>query len=126
MTERLGPQGVRNLDDLAARVARANAADYAVIQALDEAVGRLGRVLAAVVAMVNPQVLVLGGTLGQLPSVVAAVDRHIRATALDRVTAGLSVIPSRLGDEAGTAGLTMLVTSQVFSPNAIDTQIDSG
>ena len=124
LIEQLRSHGVRSLEDLALRVEGATAVDRAAGAALEAAAGRLGRVLAAVVATVNPQVLVLGGTLGRLPSVVATVDRHVRATALERVTACLTVMPSRLGEEAVTAGLTMLVATHVFDPAAVDSLVD--
>lgn len=95
-----------------------------MLTAAARAAEALGRVLAAVVATVNPQTLVLGGTLGRLPAVVDAVERQVRSTALDRVTAGLSVVPSRLGDEAVTVGLTALLNATVFAPDVIDALVD--
>jgi hypothetical protein len=45
-----------------------------VIAALRAGAERLGRVLAAVVATVNPATLVLGGIRGQLPLVAEEVE----------------------------------------------------
>jgi len=123
LLEQLRPHGVRNLEDLVARV---NRDDDAAVDAVRLAADRLGQVLAAVVATVNPQTLVLGGTLGQLPSVVAQVDRRLRSSAMEWATRDLSVIASRLGDEAVSAGLTAMVAAHVFDPAAVDAQVDAG
>jgi predicted NBD/HSP70 family sugar kinase len=123
LLEQLRPQGVRNLRDLAERVDRGDPDVNAATARASEA---LGRVLAAVIAMVNPQILVLGGTLGRLAAVVTAVERQVRATALDRVTVGLSVVPSRLGDEAVSVGLTAMLNATVFAPDVIDALVDGG
>jgi hypothetical protein len=79
-----------------------------------------------VVATVNPQILVLGGTLGRLPLVVSQVDRQLRLTAMEWATKDLSVIASRRGDEAISAGLTAMVAAHVFDPAAIDALVDAG
>jgi hypothetical protein len=76
--------------------------------------------LAAIVATVNPHVLVLGGTVGRLPEVVAEIDRRVHTDAVDRATRQLTVRSARLGAESATVGLTTSVVRQVFSAAAVD------
>jgi len=114
---RLRSGGVRNLDDLVRRIERGE--DQAVA-AIDVAAAQVGDVLAAVVATINPGVVVMGGRLGRLTRVVSGIDRRLRAVALDRSTTGMDVVASRLGDEAVTVGLTTMVVAHAFAPEAID------
>jgi predicted NBD/HSP70 family sugar kinase len=121
LVERLRPTGVRTVDDVVSRV---QAADPEVMPAVREASGMLGRVLASVVATINPHVLALGGGIGRLPDVVSEIDHRIHADAVDRTTRHLTVRAALLADESPTVGLATAVTSQVFSPSAIDALVE--
>lgn len=114
---RLRPAGVTCLDDLAERALRR---DPAVRAALRAAARRVGSVLAALIALTNPRTLVLGGTIGALPSVVETVASRVRHVTLGRSTEGLRIVPSELGERAATVGLVHLVLERVLSPEAVD------
>ncbi|HET8660725.1 MAG TPA: ROK family protein [Micromonosporaceae bacterium] len=114
---RLRPAGVTCLDDLAER---ACGRDPAVRAALRAAARRVGSVLAALIALTNPRTLVLGGTIGALPSVVETVAGRVRHVTLDRSTEALRIVPSELGERAATVGLVHLVLERVLSPEAVD------
>ncbi|WP_053207529.1 ROK family transcriptional regulator [Jiangella muralis] len=98
-------------DDLAARLASS--------PELTAAARRLGRTLAGLVALVNPQTIVLGGTLGRLPVVVDEVAAAVRADALDRLTSDLEIVPSTAHHPAAV-GMAALVTGHVYAPGAVD------
>ncbi|MEO3780831.1 ROK family protein [Micromonospora sp. B11E3] len=114
---RLAPAGVRDVDHLAEL---ANAGDRAVRAALGGAARRVGTVLAALIALANPRVLVLGGSIGALPRVVDAVAARVREVTLPRSVESLRVLPSQLGPSAGTVGLVRLVVERVLSAEAVD------
>lgn len=111
----LGRHGSASVDDLTALVPVSTRAQTAV----REAAGRLGETLAGIVAMVNPQMLVLGGALGRLPLVVDEVRAQIEARALDRLTERLEIVPSSAKHPAAT-GMAALLTGHVYSPAAVD------
>ncbi|SDT62647.1 Sugar kinase of the NBD/HSP70 family, may contain an N-terminal HTH domain [Jiangella sp. DSM 45060] len=98
-------------DDLAERLATS--------PELREAARLLGRTLAGLVALVNPQTIVLGGALGRLPAVVDEVRTAVRADALDRLTSELEIVPSTAHHPAA-AGMAALVTGHVYAPAAVD------
>jgi len=87
---------------------------------LEAAARRVGEVLAALIALVNPRTLVLGGALGELPAVVSTVDQMVREIAMPHSTDGLRIVPSRLAGRAATAGLVDLVVRRVLDPEAVD------
>lgn len=118
----LRPVGVTCLDEL---VERALAGDVAVRAALRAAARKVGSVLAALIALTNPRTLVLGGTIGALPSVVDTVAARVRHVALHRSTEALRIVPSELGERAATVGLVHLVLERVLSPEAVDRALAS-
>jgi len=120
---RFASAGVAGLDEIATRAA---AGDPEVCAALDTAARRVGGVLAALIAMTNPRVLVLGGIIGALPRVVDAVAARVRAVTLSRSTESLRIVASQLGPRACTVGLVHLVVERVFAPEAIDRALAAG
>lgn len=123
LLDQLADQGVQTLEDVAQQ---AHARNPLVLAALREGAGRLGRVLAAIVATVNPNTLVLGGTIGQLPIVAEEVERRVRRDAVERATQKLRVLPARAGDDSATVGLTLMLVRHVFSADAVDAALGSG
>lgn len=121
LVEALADTGVRTTTEVAGRV---EVGDEGACAALDRAVSRLGRVLATVVATVNPDTLVLGGQLGRLPRVVAAIDDQIHADVVARATQRLTVQAARLGPDGATVGLARKVAQLVFSPQAVDAWVE--
>ncbi|MBE7162042.1 MAG: ROK family protein [Williamsia herbipolensis] len=116
----LAGRGVRTIDDIVAGV---SAEDPDVLAAVDAATERLATVLAPVVAAVNPDALLLVGTLGRLPRVVARLDELIREDVTERAREHLVVSAGRLGADGAVAGLTRRVVDLVFAPDAIDAQV---
>lgn len=82
----------------------------------------LGRTLAGLVALVNPQTIVLGGSLGRLPVVVSEVAAAVRSDALERLTGDLEIVPSSAHHPAAV-GMAALVAGHVYAPSAIDARV---
>ncbi|WP_324651750.1 ROK family protein [Georgenia sp. H159] len=113
----LAHAGVQNLGDV---VDRAQSGDPEVREALREAVSRLSRVLASIITAINPDVLVVGGSLGRLRAVVEQIDEQVHADVVDRAVQRLQVTGARLGDRGTTTGLARRLVDLVYAPHAVD------
>jgi predicted NBD/HSP70 family sugar kinase len=113
----LAPFGYPTLNDISEAALRGAPE---VADALTTAALVLGRALATTVTTINPDRLVLGGTIGVLPSFVAEVRGRVLADVVERIAQGLSVEGGAAGDDAALQGLTTLVMRKVFAPEAID------
>lgn len=97
-------------------------------QAVEEVskAGRLiGEVAATVVALINPDVLVLGGDIGKTEYLRHALHERLLQLTQPLATRQLEVKSSSLGDRAGIFGCVELVKSKVFSAEAIDLFLDT-
>ena len=93
--------------DAAAIAVGADAGDAACRAALDRYAERLARALAAVINILDPDVIVLGGGLSSLARLYDQVPRHWgRHVFSDRVVTRL--LPPMHGDSSGVRGAAML------------------
>src|SRR5579883_1414841 len=93
--------------DAAALAARAEAGDPAARLTLARYVDRLARALAMVINLLDPDVVVLGGGLGQIASLYEDVPRRWGAYVFsDEVSTRL--VPPRHGDASGVRGAAWL------------------
>lgn len=69
--------GAADLEDLRDRARR----DAAAVAAISDAATATGKVIAGVLAVVNPSVLVIGGSVASLPGFMERVETVVRATA---------------------------------------------
>lgn len=113
----LAHTGVQTVEDVAARVA---AGDGEVTAAVARAVDHLSQVLGAIVTAINPDVVVLGGSLGRLPFVVDRIDRQVHVHVVDRAIQRLQITSARLGDHGATTGLARHLVDAVYAPQNID------
>ncbi|WP_163570651.1 ROK family protein [Fodinicola feengrottensis] len=96
------PAGAEETDATAV-FAAARAGDEAAAQAIDEVAARLARGLSALLLVLDPEMVVLGGGVSTAgPSLLSAIERHIEPLALAKPLLTLSA----LGDEA-TAPLSV-------------------
>ena len=86
------------------------------------AAGRdLGRVLATCVNILNPSVVVLGGSLAEVGDhLLAGVREVVYARSLPLATADLRLVPSQMGDRAAVAGASAMVAEHALSPEVVD------
>jgi predicted NBD/HSP70 family sugar kinase len=81
----------------------------------------LGAALAAVVSVVAPSVIVIGGEMADASEPLIAGIResvYMRASAL--ATRELRILTSRLGPRAGVVGVTTLALEHVLKPANVD------
>jgi glucokinase len=96
------------------------------IQVLRQAGRDVGDVLATVVNLLNPSVIVIGGSLGQAGEhLMAGVREVVYRRSLPLATTHLRIAPSRAGGQAAIFGASQLVTQHVLSPAAIESTLQA-
>lgn len=91
------------------------------IQALRQAGRDVGDVLATVVNLLNPSVIVIGGSIGESGEhLVAGVREVVYLRSLPLATSQLRIGLSHAGDKAAILGASQLVTRHVLSPAVIE------
>ena len=92
------------------------AGDAGVRRVLSDAGRTVGRALADLCNSLNPEAVVLGGSLGRSPALTegvrAAIDRYAQPAAADAVR----VVPGQLGDRAEVVGAIALAISRLVLP----------
>jgi predicted NBD/HSP70 family sugar kinase len=80
----------------------------------------IGEALAALVSFVNPEVIIIGGSLAQLEeTLLAGIRGVIYERALPLATRSLRIETTLLGEEAGTIGAVSLAQKRLLSPSGI-------
>ncbi|MBX7431734.1 ROK family transcriptional regulator [Mycobacterium sp. Y57] len=84
--------------------------------------GRLiGGAMSSVVSLLNPSVVVIGGELADsTPDLIAGIRERVYAHSAPLASRRLQVVPARLGDRSGIAGLAATLTDHIFDPRRID------
>lgn len=96
------------------------------IQALRQAGRDVGDVLATCVNMLNPSVIVIGGSLAQAGEhLMAGVREVVYTRSLPLATSHLRIALSMAGDKAAILGASQLVTQHVLSPAVIETTLQA-
>jgi glucokinase len=96
------------------------------IQALRQAGRDVGDVLATVVNLLNPSVIVIGGSLGQVGEhLMAGIREVVYRRSLPLATTHLRIAISRAGDQAAIFGASQMVTQHVLSPAAIESTLQA-
>lgn len=86
------------------------AGNTAATQAVRQAGREIGSVLAACVSLINPSVIVIGGSLSQAgDSLLAGIREAIYARSLPLATTELKVVPARTGHQAAIRGAAAMV-----------------
>jgi predicted NBD/HSP70 family sugar kinase len=81
----------------------------------------IGRTLSEVISLLNPSVVVIGGELAAGSDyVIAGIRESVYARSSPLATRTLQIVPARLGDRAGTVGLTSVLTDYLYDPLRID------
>jgi predicted NBD/HSP70 family sugar kinase len=103
----------------------ANDAHPLATRLLREAGARTGVVLATIVNFFDPQVLVIGGHLGQADAFVAGVRSSIYSHCLPMATDQLEIIASRTGRTGGVTGASKVILDHLFDPEIVNETIRS-
>jgi len=102
-------------------VALVRAGSVPAMRMVREAGRTIGEVLASAVSLLNPSVIVIGGSLSQAGDpLLAGVREVVYRRSLPLATADLRILPARAGDLAGVVGAAVMVIEQVLAPDAVD------
>lgn len=95
------------------------------VQALRTAGRALGDVLATCTALLNPQVLVIGGEIAEVGEpLLAGVRESVYSRALPLASRNLQVTVARAGALGGVVGAARMAVDGVLSPAFLDTALD--
>ena len=102
-------------------VALTRAGDARAIQAVRQAGRDLGEVVAMLVNLVNPSVVVFGGSLATAADhLLAGIREVVYQRSLPLATGQLQLLPSAAGERAGVLGAAALAIGHVLSPEVIE------
>jgi predicted NBD/HSP70 family sugar kinase len=102
--------GVFDLVDADVVVRAAAAGDALARRVLDEVGSYLGRAVAMAVNLLNPDMVIVGGPVGEpaAPFLIPAMERELRARALSIPRTAVSIVGGTLGENAGAIGAAAL------------------
>jgi predicted NBD/HSP70 family sugar kinase len=81
----------------------------------------IGEVLASAVSLLNPNVIVLGGTIAEAGDpLLAGVREIVYRRSLPLATAELRIVQASTGDLSGVVGAAVMVIDRVLAPDAVD------
>lgn len=102
------------------------AGNLQAIQALRQAGRDIGDVLATVVNLLNPSVIVIGGSIGDAGDhLVAGIREVVYRRSLPLATSHLRIGLSLAGDKAAILGASQMVTQHVLSPTVIEAMLQA-
>jgi predicted NBD/HSP70 family sugar kinase len=115
VAERLRAQGIEAAGS-ADVVGLVRAGNVPAANAVRQAGREIGAVLAACVSLLNPSVIVIGGSLAQAgDSLLAGVREVVYGRSLPLATTDLRIVTSRTGADAGVIGAATMVIQHVLS-----------
>ncbi|MET0989506.1 MAG: ROK family transcriptional regulator [Glaciihabitans sp.] len=95
--------------------------DVHAISATRQAGREIGEVLATIVNLLNPSVVVVGGSIGGAGEhLLAGVREVVYYRSMPLATQHLSIVQSRAGDRAGVLGAAIMVIQRVLSAESVD------
>lgn len=102
-------------------VALLRSADPAAITATRQAGREVGEVLATVVNMLNPSIVVIGGSIARAGEhLLAGVREIVYRRSIPLATQHLTIVPTQAGETAGVLGAAIMVAHAVLAPAAVD------
>jgi glucokinase len=94
------------------------------IQAVRQAGRDLGEVLTACVSLVNPSVIVIGGSMAQAGEhLIAGVREVVYTRSMPLATQHLQITQSSVGPDAAVLGASMLAIHHALSPARVDAMV---
>ena len=99
----------------------ARAGNAAAIEATRQAGRDVGEVLATVVNLLNPSIIVLGGSIARAGEhLLAGVREVVYRRSIPLATQHLAIVQSQAGDRAAVLGAAIMVAREVLSPANVD------
>lgn len=101
-----------------------HAGNASAIEALRQAGRDVGEVLSTVVNLLNPSVIVLGGSIGRAGDhLLAGVREVVYRHSIPLATHHLAIVQSPTGERAAVVGAAALVAQEVLSPVNVDARV---
>lgn len=123
MVSALQEQGC-SIERTAQLVDLVRAGDTTAMHAVREAGRDIGRVVAGMVNLLNPSVIVIGGTISAVGEhLLAGIREVVYRRSLPLATQELRIVTSRTMGRAGVLGAAQMVMQDVLSPSAIDRRV---
>lgn len=98
--------------------------DATAVAAVRQSGRHVGEVLAALVNLLNPSVIVIGGSLAEAgESLIAGIREVVYSRSLPLATQHLRIVASQTGEIAGVVGAAAMAIGHVLSPEQIDLAI---
>jgi predicted NBD/HSP70 family sugar kinase len=95
--------------------------DLAAIQAIRQAGRDIGEMLNMCVSLINPSLIVVGGSLAQSGEhLIAGIRETVYARSTPLATQHLNITQSETGPEAGVVGAGMLAVEYVLAPHRVN------
>lgn len=108
-------------------VALVRSGSPAAITATRQAGREVGEVLATVVNMLNPSIIVIGGSIARAGEhLLAGIREVVYRRSIPLATQHLGIVQSQAGERAGALGAAIMVTQHVLSPASIDARAARG
>ena len=97
------------------------AGNLEAIAATRQAGREVGEVLATVVNMLNPSIIVIGGSISRAGEhLLAGVREVVYRRSIPLATQHLTIVQSQAGETAGVLGAAIMVTQHVLHPTNVD------
>lgn len=108
-------------DDASDIAALVRAGNTAAIDATRQAGRDVGEVLATVVNLLNPSIIVIGGSVARAGEhLLAGIREVVYRRSIPLATQHLGIVQSQAGETAGVVGAAIMVTQQVLSAANVD------
>lgn len=108
-------------------VALVRAGNPAAIEATRQAGRDVGEVLATVVNLLNPSIIVLGGSIARAGEhLLAGVREVVYRRSIPLATQHLAIVQSQAGERAAVLGAAIMVAREVLSPANVDRRVGAG
>ena len=92
-----------------------NREDLLCIELTEEIGQKLGRYLAGLINLLNPELVVIGGVLAQTGDyILQPIKSAVRKYSLNLVNKDSAIVLSKLQEKAGVVGACMLARSKMF------------
>ena len=114
---------IRNTSDLIDATKRAK---VEAIQAVRQAGRDIGEVLSTCVSLINPAVIVIGGSLSSAGEhLIAGVREAVYARSMPLASENLLIVQSKAGKEGGIIGANVMAIEYVLEADTIDKMLES-
>ncbi|MEV7621238.1 ROK family protein [Microbacterium sp. NPDC089321] len=101
--------------------------NVAAIDATRQAGREVGEVLATVVNLLNPSIIVLGGSVARAGEhLLAGVREVVYRRSIPLATQHLAIVQTQAGERAGVLGAAIMVAREVLSPANVDALVARG